>query len=265
MSLEILQDKRVRSVEWKDLLSLSKWEIFHELHMTIPWFLLAWFFAYIKFYPLALIFSFLFFLVGLRQGHNAFHYALGVSKPISERVLVILGILMLCSMHAIKANHLHHHKCCLSDDDLEGSSAKMEWWQAIFFGPMFYFKLHINGFKIATKKDKAYIFIECVLCFLVLVVVIFFFPHSVLLYHLGAMITGQFLTAFFAVWTVHHHCDDSHFIARTIRNKIKSSLTFNMFYHVEHHLYPKVPTCHLPELSRRLDQHAPELSKMRVI
>ena len=71
-------------------------------------------------------------------------------------------------------------------------------------------------------------------------------------------------TGFFAVWTVHHDCDRSHAIARTVRGGYKALLTFNMFFHVEHHLFPGVPTRHLPELARRLDLVAPELSRMRV-
>ena len=69
------------------------------------------------------------------------------------------------------------------------------------------------------------------------------------------------LTAFFAVWTVHHHCDRTHYIARTLRNRIKNRVTFDMFRHIEHHLFPRVPTCHLPELSRRIDMAAPELKR----
>jgi fatty acid desaturase len=43
-------------------------------------------------------------------------------------------------------------------------------------------------------------------------------------------------------------------IARTIRNRAKALLTYNMFYHVEHHQFPAVPTCKLPILARRLDR-----------
>jgi uncharacterized membrane protein YphA (DoxX/SURF4 family) len=42
-----------------------------------------------------------------------------------------------------------------------------------------------------------------------------------------------------------------HYTARTLRSKIKNGITFNMFLHIEHHLFPRVPTCHLGELSRR--------------
>ena len=33
---------------------------------------------------------------------------------------------------------------------------------------------------------------------------------------------------------------------------------------IEHHLFPRVPTRHLPELARRLDRVAPELGRKQV-
>jgi fatty acid desaturase len=79
-------------------------------------------------------------------------------------------------------------------------------------------------------------------------------------YHVMAMAAAHCFTAFFAVWTVHHHCDRTHHMARTLRNRIKNAITFDMFRHLEHHLYPAVPTCHLEDLSVRLDRAAPELT-----
>ena len=38
-----------------------------------------------------------------------------------------------------------------------------------------------------------------------------------------------------------------------------------MFLHVEHHLFPQVPTCHPPALARRLDRVMPELSLRQVL
>jgi fatty acid desaturase len=87
------------------------------------------------------------------------------------------------------------------------------------------------------------------------------FNNGILRYHVMAMAAGHCLTAFFAVWTVHHHCDRTHYLARTLRNRIKNAITFDMFRHIEHHLFPAVPTCHLAELSDRMDTVAPELKQ----
>jgi fatty acid desaturase len=37
-----------------------------------------------------------------------------------------------------------------------------------------------------------------------------------------------------------------------------------MFFHVEHHLFPAVPTCHQPELARWLDGVAREFREKSV-
>jgi len=53
-------------------------------------------------------------------------------------------------------------------------------------------------------------------------------------------------------------------IARTQRGWLKNVMSYDMFHHVEHHLFPAVPTCHLPELSNRLDRVAPEYKDLMV-
>lgn len=65
-----------------------------------------------------------------------------------------------------------------------------------------------------------------------------------------------------AVWGLHHDCDE---IGRTERNPIVNALTFNLFYHAEHHLFPAVPTDNLPKLAKRLDKVAPHFSKNSVV
>ncbi|MGO1375856.1 MAG: fatty acid desaturase, partial [Psychrobacter sp.] len=41
--------------------------------------------------------------------------------------------------------------------------------------------------------------------------------------------------------------------------------TFNLLYHIEHHLFPAVPTNHLPILAKRLDTSAPQWTQQPVI
>ena len=89
-------------------------------------------------------------------------------------------------------------------------------------------------------------------------------PERILLYHLSAMAIGQCLTAFFAVWTVHHDCAEATPPARTIRHPVRRIVTFNMFFHLEHHLFPQVPTARLHLLARRIDAAAPERRRLLV-
>jgi fatty acid desaturase len=264
MSLEIMTDPRVRSVKWNDLVEVSPFETAYELLLSLPWLLLSLVLANYRLYPFALGASFMFFLAGLRQVHNAHHYALGLSRGATEWVIYIMSALMLGSMHAVQFNHLEHHKHCMDDEDMEALSARMGALKAIFFGPAFPILLHWNAWKNARPRIRRWMLAELMTSIVLGFVVFGIMDIHALQYHFAVMAVGQCLTAFFAVWTVHHDCGRSHFIARTLRNKLKNFVSMNMFYHVEHHLFPRVPTFHLPKLAERLDQKAPELCKKTV-
>ncbi|MBI2192514.1 MAG: fatty acid desaturase [Planctomycetes bacterium] len=264
MSLEILTDSRVRSVPWRDLTRLTRLEILKEIILPLPWLGLSLVLALWRLYPLALTASFVFFLAGLRQVHNAFHGALGVSRTACDSLLFVLSVLMLGSMHVVQFHHLRHHRHCMDDEDMEAMSARMSAWKAILLGPLFPLNLHRTALQRARPSQFRWIRAELLANLAWVLIVFAILDLPALHYHVVAMAAGQCLTAFFCVWTVHHDCDRSRFIARTLRRPWMNPLTLHMFYHVEHHLFPQVPTCHLPELARRLDRSAPELQQMSV-
>lgn len=247
----------LKVVQWKDLIHLQKRDVISELLISIPWLCASLGFAYFAWYPLALFCSFMFFLTGLRQVHNAFHFALGVSREKTHWVMLILSVLMLGSMHAVQINHLRHHQYCMQDEDIEAKSAKMKWWQALLFGPFFPLMLHKKAFMVGTKTQKTWMSAELIANALFLILVFAVLDLTFLKYHVFAMLIGQCMTAFFAVWTVHHDTEDHIYMARTVRNEFKRVVTYNMFYHVEHHLFPAVPTRHLHILAKRLDTYDP--------
>ena len=280
MALEIMHDPRVRSVEWKDLVGYAPWETLREATISLPWLALSLWMAQLGsvwapvtawsglYYVAAAGFSFVFFLTGLRQVHNGYHYALGLPRLGTDLMVFGLSILMAGSMHAVKYNHLQHHKHCMDEADVEAMSARMPGWKALLLGPIFPYKLHAHALRHGGPKYRRWIHAELVgnVVWLALVFTVFgqYSWGWALQYHAMAMILGQCGTAFFAVWTVHHDCDRHQYIARTQRTSWKNFISYNMFFHTEHHLYPTVPTCHLPELARRLDSVAPELSAKQV-
>jgi len=113
--VRLRNDPRLRDVPWTDLLSMRRHEIAHELTLSLPWLLASLAAAQWRLYPLALLASFMFFLTGLRQVHNAYHYALGVPRAATEWVMLALSVMMLGSMHAVQVNHLRHHRYCLGE------------------------------------------------------------------------------------------------------------------------------------------------------
>jgi len=260
--MSILQDKRLRLVSWKDLTRMSLKEKFIENALPLPWLLLSWVLAYYHYYLFALPFSFIFFLAGLRQVHNGFHYTLGTSARATWITLFINSLLMLTAMHAVKYNHLRHHKYCLGDDDEEGRCAKMSAFKAIAYGPVFIFRMHCSALRSKNRHTVRNTSLE-LLAIAVLVMLVILSGINFLVYHIIAMTAGELLTAFFAVWTVHHDCDE-HIFARTLSKRWKNRLTYNMFFHLEHHLFPGVPTIKLPELSARIKEQLPDIKPKEV-
>jgi fatty acid desaturase len=260
----IMNDPRVRSVQWRDLTTLTTGEIAWELMLSLPWLFLSLLCAHLGLYVPALGLSFMFFLAGLRQVHNAHHYALGLSRQATEWVMFALSVLMLGSMHAVQINHLRHHRYLMEHDDVEAISARLRWWQALLFGPIFPVVLHLKAFSVGSPRQLRWVRAELAGTLVLVASACAWTSLPVVRYHITAMLVGQCLTAFFAVWTVHHDCDRYHFIARTVRSRIKNVMTLSMFFHVEHHLFPSVPTCHLDVVAERLDAAAPELSRLTV-
>ena len=253
------QNDIIKTVKWKDLTTLSFREMLIENNISIPWAILSWILAYLDLYLLALPFSALFFLTALRQVHNGFHNSLGTGRRLTWLSLYLNSMLMMASIHAVKYNHLRHHKYCLGEKDYEGKSAHMSWWKAILYGPVHIFLIHKVTFTEGGRRYRRNMLLELIsiLAFLGLALA---FQVNFLLYHCVIMLAGEILSAFFAVWTVHHDCDE-HTIARTQRSTWKNFVTYSMFYHLEHHLFPAVPTIKLPELAKRIDETVPGLTK----
>lgn len=255
---------QLRTIEWKDLTTLSRFDVVVEIFISTPWLFASLALAYYQYFLLAMPCSFMFFLTGLRQSHNAQHYTFGLSRKLTEWVMFVLSVIMLGSMHAVQVNHLRHHRFCLKEGDIEGMTARMPAWKALLVGPLFPLLLITHGLKYANRHQFRWIVAEIVMNVLCMILVFGFLDVSILKYHLFIMAVGQCFTGFFAVWTVHHHCEEDEVDSRTIRNPVLSLLTYNMFLHMEHHLFPRVPTCKLATLANRIDEVAPELNEKKV-
>ncbi|GGB06062.1 fatty acid desaturase family protein [Puia dinghuensis] len=260
--MSLLHDQRLRTVRWRDLSRLTFTEKVIENGITLPWLIASLTLAWFHLYLLAAPCSFLFFLTGLRVVHNGFHHTLGVSKTATWFTLFLNSMLMMTAMHAVKYNHLRHHKYCLQEEDVEGNCARMKPLVAVLYGPIFIYRLHAVALRDGGKAIRQGIRIELA-AMVLFALAAFFFRLRFLEYHILAMLTGELFSGFFAVWTVHHDCDE-HVFARTLSPRWKNFFTYNMFYHLEHHLFPGVPTIKLPELSTRIREKLPDLQVKEV-
>jgi fatty acid desaturase len=244
---------RSYQIDWRDLAATTPSDAVRELLLPLPWLVGSLILAEYRLYPLALIASFVFFLTGLRVVHGAFHYTLGLPRRATDIVMFVFSLAMLGSMHAVQWNHLRHHRHCLAEDDIEAMGARRSAWGALLLGPRFPVRLHRAALSGAHAAKRRWMAAELGGNLAVVVLVFGMLSPGVLGYHLLAMMAGQCLTAFFAVWTVHHGCSRAGPLARTVRNRFRAAVTFSMFFHLEHHLFPQVPTARLHILARRLD------------
>ncbi|WP_235830398.1 fatty acid desaturase [Paenimyroides tangerinum] len=258
-----IQEIRKKTV-WKDLNKLSMKGKIIENFLNIPWLIISWILAYKGYYFLAFLFSVIYFLTTLRQVHNGIHNSLGLNKKNTRLSLLINSIFMSVSASAIKFNHLRHHKYNLSEEDYEGITATMKWYQAILYGPVFMFNIHLNTIKKGNSIYRKQLFLETIFIIIFVFIAIYFKIHF-LIYHIIVMMFFEGLMAFFAVWAVHHDTEENPEFPRTQRGAgWKSFISADMFFHLEHHLFPSIPTHNLKEVSKRLDDVFPDLDKKNV-
>ena len=251
------------NIEWQDLRQLGVTETVYNVLLSLPFLILSWWSAAQSWWLLALVSSFFFFMAALRQAHDCYHRTLGVGKVATELMLFMLSMTMLCSTHAIRHTHLNHHRDPLGDSDVEGNWARLPWYQAILGGGKFSIAIQWFGLTHGNRRNRLLVVIDMLLIS-ALIAIAFITMHPILMYHVLVMLMANMLVGFFAVWSVHHGCDELIY-ARSERHPLINLLTFNLLYHIEHHLFPAVPTNHLPELAKRLDTVAPEWTQQPVI
>lgn len=246
----------VRSVAWQDLRDLSFLQSVRAVLLSSPWLAASLTFAYNEQFLAALPFSAIFFMAGLRQTHDGFHAKLGLSVIWTNAFLFLFSLLMAIPLHAVRWIHVRHHANPLGEKDIEGMCATMRWWQALAVGPYFPIRMIVVALARSSSATRIWIVAEMV-AILGLIGLAGMTNWGWLWFQLLAMGLGNCLTGFVAVWMVHRGCDRQGMFARTQRSWLINALTLNNFYHMEHHLFPAVASCNLPELARRLDKLLP--------
>jgi fatty acid desaturase len=258
------RDPRVRSVRWADLRRPTRLQTARELCLTLPWLAASLALAHAGRFTAATACSFVFFLAGIRQAHGAQHQTLGLSRRANDWALFVLSIVMLGSMHAVQITHRRHHARCMGDDDVEGFTARLPWWGAIAAGPLFTARILTTALAVATPTQRRWVRAETAASVAIVAAAVFAPLPLAFGFHVAGMLVGHALTGFFLVWVVHRGCDREREVARTLRHRLGNVASMSMFFHLEHHLFPDVPTCNLAELARRLDEAAPELQRQSV-
>ena len=254
-------ERAPNGIKWADLTPMTKRDALRELTLPLPWLVLSLILFATSLWPLGFAASFMFFLCGLRLNHEAIHNNLGLTRKADFLVLHGLSFLMGASNHAVCHGHLIHHKHAMGPEDFEGKCGDMSALQVLAYGPRFPVDVNRAAWAGSTPKARRRILIDWALNGVMLTLGLMF--GGVFLLHVIAITIAQCLTAFFAVWVTHHGATEAGIIARSQRG-ILARAAYLMFYHREHHLFPKVPVHRLPEMARRLDRGVPGYAAERM-
>ncbi|TDD93774.1 fatty acid desaturase family protein [Actinomadura rubrisoli] len=192
------------------------------------------------------------FVAVVTATHDVVHRSLGLGRRATEWALFLLGLVLLESGHAYRATHLQHHRTFPSEEDPEGHPADLSALGAILYGPVFLFRLWVWAYRRGTARQRLWLLAEAAAAPAAIGAGALFWRG--LLVYAVMMIVGSWVYPLLTVHLPHRHYGDTPLTqTHTLRGRIVPALFLELTYHLEHHLYPQVPSHHLARLARRLD------------
>lgn len=239
------------TLHWRDLATLTPTQRAAELLLPLPWLLLALMAAQRGWFAASAAATALFFTAGLRLTHDCYHRNLGLSPASGDRLLFLLSVLLGGALHAIEHTHLHHHRHCLAEDDLEGRISRLGLAAAMLRSPLYPVQIHWHTWHHGTPRQRRWMRRE-LLAIALVQAMIWSSGNAALHWVALCLLCANAAVPLVGIWSVHRGCDPAAGRARSGRGTLLARLSFNMLYHHEHHCYPGVPARHLGELARRM-------------
>jgi beta-carotene hydroxylase len=200
---------------------------------------------------------FLIFVAVVTVTHDVVHGTLGLTRRQTDWALFAMGVVLLESGHAYRTTHHRHHSTFPGDDDPEGYPAKIGLFGALLYGPVFLCRLWWWAFwrNRGNFTQQLWLLIEGIIPLVAIIsgILLWDMTPALLIYVVMAII-GSWVYPLLTVYLPHKDYGDTPLTqTHTLRGHIIPALFLELTYHLEHHLYPQVPSHHLAELARRLD------------
>ena len=210
--------------------------------------------AYLRWWWLAPAAMFGIFVAVVTVTHDVVHRSLGLGRRATDWALFGLGLVLLESGHAYRTTHRQHHHTFPADGDPEGYPARLSFARAVCYGPVFLPRLWVWSYR-RHRRDRAWLVAEAAALPAAILAAVLLWPLTPgpAVYVAGAVL-GSWVYPLLTVYLPHHDFGDEPVTqTRTLRGRLIPALFLELAYHLEHHLYPQVPSHHLAELARRLD------------
>jgi len=186
--------------------------------------------------------------------HDTVHRCLGLGRRGTDWALFALGLVLLESGHAYQLTHLQHHRTFPSEDDPEGYPANLSFLGAVLYGPVFLVRLWWWALR-RGQGARGWLLAEAGAPLLVLGtgIGLWSVAPGILVYAVMAIV-GSWVYPLLTVYLPHHDYGETPLTqTRTLRGRVVPAMFLELTYHLEHHLYPQVPSHRLAELAHRLD------------
>jgi beta-carotene hydroxylase len=196
------------------------------------------------------------FIANICAAHDVVHNCLHLEKRSTHWLLGIYGILVMNSGHSFRITHLSHHAMFPSKEDPEGAASFGSIWQSLRMGPFYVPRLWLWSMRRASKLpvERRWMIAEACCGGLIYLSSILLIPVSLIpITYVVVMTLGAWMYPLVTAYFPHHHAgEDEVHQARTMHGRILPWILLGLNYHLEHHLYPRVPAHHLRALSERL-------------
>ncbi|MEO6005651.1 MAG: fatty acid desaturase [Opitutus sp.] len=205
--------------------------------------------------PAVLAAAGLMFITYVSTSHDLLHRTLGFPRWLNELLLSAVEMLALRSGHAFRLSHLCHHRHFPDDEDVEGKVARMSLGWALLEGVGQQTRLFVWAWPRARPLEKTWMAAEAVWAIGIVVASVALLPLTpVLLVYVLLIVTSSWLYPVATVW-IPHRADTTNVLHQThaVRGRMVPELFLQHTYHLEHHLYPSVPSFNWRKLADRLD------------
>ncbi|BDI29635.1 rhizopine catabolism protein [Capsulimonas corticalis] len=189
--------------------------------------------------------------------HDVVHGGIGLSARQTDLWLFLLGAVLLESGHAYRLTHHQHHRVFPGPDDPEGDPARLTFWGSVLQGPFFLPKLWLWSLRRTRDRQaqRRWLIAEAGVHIAVIAASLLLWKTApALLAYVVMVVCGSWVYPLLTVHLPHRDYGETPLTqTRTLRGRIIPAIFLELTYHLEHHLYPQVPSHHLARLVQRLD------------
>lgn len=227
-----------------------------------PFALVALYFAFfeIGWWPVAICLTPYIYLTVGAAVHDLIHKSLGVPDRFHGIVLSVVGVLALESGHTLRETHQVHHRKLHTSVDPEGYVDEFSALRTLGEGPLY--KHYLACWVVKNRPNsRRWVVAEALLVqAAILSALIFGWRYPAFGIYIALIVFGSWLFPFVGVKLVHRDPGDNVLGGTvTLRGRFVSWIGCGLTFHLEHHLYPRVPGHKLRHLAPRLDERFAEL------